>query len=174
LDDTNDLPTASVDFTLPWQNPTNTSIKYRGTTAPTTGFATDPNTSATVGRVFFAGSRAIGDLLGNGCVSTFDTLIFARGAVTGGAAYDFTNNTNVTTGGAGYATMMGNKTTGIQVVAGQVIVGESGGIAAGGGTNAPPGPPPPPATGMPPPAPPAPPFIMTLALKPSSAVCRSQ
>jgi hypothetical protein len=70
--------------------------------------------------------------------------------------------------------MMGNKTTGVQVVAGQVIVGESGGIASGGGVNTPPGPPPPPAGGMPPPAPPAPPFLITLALKPSSAVCRSQ
>ena len=90
------------------------------------------------------------------------------------AAYDFSGNANVTAGGAGYATMMGNKTTGIQVVAGQVVVGESGGITAGGLANAPPGPPPPPGAGMPPPAPPAPPFIITLALKPSSAVCRSQ
>lgn len=168
------LATAVSTFTTPWQNPNDSSIKFRGTTQPTTGFATDPNTSLTVGRVFFAGTRYIADLVGNGCASTFDTLLFAFGAVSGGAAYDFSSNTNVTTGGAGFATMMGNKTTGIQVVAGQVIVGESGGIAAGGGSNAPPGPPPPPGAGMPPPAPPAPPFILTLALKPSSAVCRSQ
>jgi len=116
-DSINGLGTASLDFTQPWQNPTNSSIKYRGTTQPTTGFAVDPNTSSTVGRVFFAGTRYIADLVGTGCASTFDTLIFAFGAATGGAAYDFTNNTNVTTGGAGYATMMGNKTTGIQVVA---------------------------------------------------------
>ena len=173
-DPINGAATAVSTFTEPWQNPTNASIKYRGTTQPTTGFATDPNTSSTVGRVFFAGTRYIADLVGNGCASTFDTLLFAFGAVSGGAAYDFTSNSNVTTGGAGFATMMGNKTTGIQVVAGQVIVGESGGIAAGGGLNQAPGPPPPPAGGMPPPAPPAPPFIITLALKPSSAVCRSQ
>jgi hypothetical protein len=171
-DSINGLPTASINFTQAWANPLNTSIKYRGTTSPSTGFATDASLG-TVGRVFFAGSRYIGDLLGNGCASTFDTLLFAFGAVSGGAAYDFSANTNVTTGGAGFATMMGNKTTGVQVVAGQVIVGQSGGIGSTG-QNAPPAPPPPPGAGMPPPAPPAPPFIITLALKPSSAVCRSQ
>jgi hypothetical protein len=173
-DPINGTPSAVQNFALDWVNPSNSSIKYRGTTQPTTGLATDPNTSATVGRVFFAGTRYIQDLTGNGCASTFETLLFASGASSGGAAYDFSGNANVTTGGAGFATMMGNKTTGIQVVAGQVVVGESGGIAAGGGAHAPPGPPPPPGAGMPPPAPPAPPFIITLALKPSSAVCRSQ
>lgn len=173
-DPVNGTAPAVSQFVLDWVSPTNSAIKYRGTTQPTTGFATDPNTSLTVGRVFFTGTRYIPDLTGSGCASTFETLLLASGASSGGAAYDFSSNANVTTGGAGYATMMGNKTTGVQVVAGQVIVGESGGIAAGGGVNAPPGPPPPPAGGMPPPAPPAPPFLITLALKPSSAVCRSQ
>jgi hypothetical protein len=155
-------------FPIPLVNGSN---RFRGTVQPTTGFTTD--NGQTVGRVFFAGTRYIPDLTGDGCASTFETLLFAFGAVSGGAAYDFTGNTNVTTGGQGFATMVGNKTTGVQVVAGQVIVGESGGIAAGG-TATPPGPPPPPGAGMPPPAPPAPPFIITLEIKPSSAVCRSQ
>jgi len=158
-------------FPIPFVNGAD---RFRGTVQPTTGFATDASTSLTVGRVFFAGTRYIPDLTGNGCASTFETLLFAFGASSGGAAYDFTTNTNVTTGGQGFARLVGNKATGVQVVAGQVIVGESGGISASGGANAPPGPPPPPAAGMPPPAPPAPPFLITLALKPSSAVCRSQ
>jgi hypothetical protein len=147
--------------------------RYRGTVQPTTAFADDPSLGK-VGRVFFAGTRYIPDLIGNGCASTFETLLFAFGATTGGAAYDFSGNSNVTSGGAGYATLVGNKTTGIQVVGGQVIVGESGGIAGSGTSSTPPGPPPPPGAGMPPPAPPTPPFLITLALKPSSAVCRSQ
>ena len=172
-DPINGAATAATNFVLPFTGPNNT--QFRGTVQPTTGFAADPaNPAQTVGRVFFAGTRYIPDLLGNGCASTFETLLFARGASSGGAAYDFTGNANVTSGGAGFATMIGNKTTGIQVVAGQVIVGESGGIAGTGTTNAPPGPPPPPGAGMPPPAPPAPPFLITLGLKPSSAVCRSQ
>jgi hypothetical protein len=162
------LSTDNLDFPIALVNG---SDRFRGTVRPTTGFTTD--NSQTVGRVFFAGTRYIPDLTGDGCASTFETLLFARGAVSGGAAYDFTGNTNVTTGGLGFATMVGNRTTGVQVVAGQVIVGESGGIGAGG-TATPPGPPPPPGAGMPTPAPPAPPFIITLAVKPSSAVCRSQ
>jgi len=173
----NGTPTASViagsTFPKDFVNPSNTSVRYRGTVQPTTGFADDPSLGK-VGRVFFAGTRYIPDLTGNGCVSTFESILFAFGAVTGGAAYDFGGNANVTSGGAGYATMIGNRTTGIQVVGGQVIVGQSGGIAAGGTTQNPPGPPPPPGAGMPPPAPPTPPFLITLALKPSSAVCRSQ
>ena len=147
--------------------------KYRGTVQPTTGFASDASLG-TVGRVFFASTRYIADLLGTGCASTFSTLLFADGALSGGAAYDFSGNANVTTGGQGYATLVGNRTTGVQVVGGQVIVGQSGGIAASGGVQNAPSPPPPPAGGMPPPAPPTPPFLITLALKPSSAVCRSQ
>jgi hypothetical protein len=159
-------------FPKDFVNPS-TSVRYRGTVQPTTGFASDPSLG-TVGRVFFAGTRYIADLLGNGCASTFETILFADGALTGGAAYDFSGNANVTTGGAGYATLVGNRTTGVQVVGGQVIVGQSGGIAASGGVQNAPSPPPPPAGGMPPPAPPTPPFLITLALKPSSAVCRSQ
>jgi len=162
--------TAGSSFPKDFVDPT--GARYRGTVQPTTGFADDPALGK-VGRVFFAGTRYIADLTGNGCASTFATLLFADGAVTGGAAYDFSGNANVTTGGAGFATLVGNRTTGIQVVGGQVIVGESGGIAASG-TQTAPAPPPPPGGGMPPPAPPTPPFLITLALKPSSAVCRSQ
>jgi len=153
-------------------NPGNTAIRYRGTVQPTTGFATDASLG-TVGRVFFAGTRYIADLLNNGCASTFETLLLADGALTGGAAYDFSGNANVSGGGAGYATLVGNRTTGIQVVGGQVLVGQSGGLASSG-SQAAPAPPPPPGGGMPPPAPPTPPFLITLALRPSSAVCRSQ
>jgi len=162
---------AGSTFPKDFTNPT-TSARYRGTVQPTTGFADDPSLGK-VGRVFFAGTRYIADLLGNGCASTFETILFADGALTGGAAYDFSGNANVSTGGAGYATLVGNRTTGIQVVGGQVIVGQSGGIAASG-TQTAPLPPPPPGGGMPPPAPPTPPFLITLALRPSSAVCRSQ
>jgi hypothetical protein len=164
---------AGSTFPVDFANPTNTAIRFRGTVQPTTGFAADASLG-TVGRVFFAGTRYIPDIIGNGCASTFETLLFAFGAVSGGAAYDFTGNTNVNQAGVGFATLLGNRTTGIQVVGGQVIVGESGGIAGSGTSANPPGPPPPPPGGMPPPAPPTPPFLITLALKPSSAVCRSQ
>lgn len=66
--------------------PIDTSVSplngYRGTTQPATAFNTPEQ-----GRVFFVGTKY--NPAGSQCVSTWDSILFAVGAGTGGAAYDF-------------------------------------------------------------------------------------
>jgi hypothetical protein len=59
--------------------------QYRGTIQPATAFTTG---SPVNGRVFFGGTRFTGFNATIPCLATFDTIIFALGAETGGAAYD--------------------------------------------------------------------------------------
>jgi hypothetical protein len=127
---------------------------FRGTVQPATAFN---DTGA--GRVFFAGTALVDG--GATCIFRFDTFLFAVGALTGSAVYDFNSNGIADLG----TVLQGTKTTGIQTAGGQVLLSDSGEIGR------PPAPPPPPGV---PPAPSAatPPFVNTTRLAPDSSVCR--
>jgi hypothetical protein len=128
--------------------------KFRGTVQPATAF-----NSAGQARVFFAGTALVDG--GATCLFQFDTLLFAFGALSGNAVYDFTGDGTADAS----ARVAGIKTTGIQVVGGQVLLSDSGKVGTA------PAPPPPPAV---PPAPTAatPPFVNTLRMVPDTFVCR--
>jgi hypothetical protein len=131
---------------------------FRGTVQPATAF-----NEVGKGRVFFAGTRFVppGDV--SSCAGTFETILFALSASTGGAVYDFSGDSVADL----YTTMSGNKTTGIQVVGGALVVGQSGSLA-----NAPTPTPNPSGTPSLPP-PPAPAFVTQTDFRMNSAVCRN-
>ncbi len=130
---------------------------FRGTVQPATAF-----NEVGKGRVFFAGTRFVppGDV--SSCAGSFETILFALSALTGGAVYDFTGDSVADL----FTTMAGNKTTGIQVVGGALVVGQSGSLA-----NAPTPTPNPSGTPSLPP-PPAPAFVTQTDFRMNSAVCR--
>jgi len=123
-----------------------TGNKYRGTLQPALAV-----NAAGDGRVFYAGTRYVA--AGADCISRFDTVLFGLKAVNGGPAYDF-----------GSAVITGQKAT-ILYVGPQPVLGESGGL---GDPPGPPDPPPNPPT----PSRAEPPDVNTMALRPSSPVCR--
>jgi len=131
---------------------------FRGTVQPATAF-----NEVGKGRVFYAGTRFVppGDV--SSCAGSFETILFALSASTGGAVYDFSGDGVADL----YATMTGNKTTGIQVVGGALVVGQSGSLA-----NAPTPTPNPSGTPSLPP-PPAPAFVTQTDFRMNSAVCRN-
>jgi len=129
---------------------------FRGTVQPATAFNDQGQ-----GRVFFVGTRF--NLTTIDCISTFDTILFGLGAISGGAVYDFNND-----GSADLSTIIqGQRATNVQTGGGQVIIGDSGGLGR------PPSPPPPPSS-LPPPAAGQPAQIVTLETKAGSPVCRVQ
>jgi hypothetical protein len=147
------IPSFTIDF--PSSPPSN--IPFRGTLQPATAF-----NSVGQGRVFYAGTRFNPAGLTGSCVSSFDTILFAVSANTGGAVYDFTGDAV-----ADLSTIItGTRATGLSVVGGSVVVGDSGSIA-----NAPTPTPDPSPTPTPPP--PLPAYVTQTNLKTNSPVCRT-
>jgi hypothetical protein len=146
--DTSFVTPGTTQFTQDFPSP------FRGTVQPATVF----NDTGS-GRVFFAGTALVDG--GQTCIFRFDTFLFALGALSGSAVYDFDTNGIADLG----TTLQGTKTSGIQVVGGQMLLSDSGEIGR------PPTPPPPP--GVPPaPAQATPPYVNTTRMSPDSSVCR--
>jgi hypothetical protein len=151
---------------FPGPNP-GISEGFRGTVQPATAFSEDTDPSSPTfgqlfGRVFFVGTRF--NFTTIDCISTFDTILFGLGAVSGDAVYDFDND-----GSADLSTIVeGVRATVLQTAGGQVLIGDSGGLGR------PPSPPPPPASPFPSPQAAQPAQVLTRDMKPGSPVCRVQ
>jgi hypothetical protein len=158
--DENDLDTDLTQLfflEFPGKDP-GVSEGYRGTLQPATAFnANNPPQP----RVFFGGTRF--NFTTEECISSFDTILFAVGGISGDAVYDFNDDGSVDL----YTEVLGTRGTNLQIAGGQVIIGDSGGLGD------PPGPPPPP-TGNPEPQAPEPAQVITREMKPGSPVCRVQ
>lgn len=147
------IPAFTIDF--PSSPPSN--VPFRGTVQPAAAF-----NAQTQPRVFYAGTRFNPAGVSGSCISSFDTILFAVSGNTGGAVYDFTGDST-----ADLSTIIqGNRTTGISVVGGTAVLGESGSLG-----NAPTPTPDPSPT--PTPAPPKPAYISQLNQKTNSPVCRT-
>jgi hypothetical protein len=83
---------------------------FRGTTQPATAFSDGGQ-----GRVFFAGTRWT--TATDSCVSAFDSVLFALGAATGGAAYDLNAS-----GNDSYVMLSGQRVNAIRVSGGRLVV----------------------------------------------------
>lgn len=133
-------------------------VPFRGTVQPATAF-----NDVSQPRVFYAGTRFNPAGSGGSCVSSFDTILFAVSGNTGGAVYDFSGDST-----ADLANLIsGTRTTGISVVGGSAVVGDSGSLS-----NAPTPTPDPSPTPTPPP--PMPAYVTQKNLKTNSPVCRTQ
>jgi len=105
--------------------------RFRGTAQPATAF----NLTG-LGRVFFIGTRFNDqDVAGGNCKSTFDSVLFAVGAVTGAAVYDL-NNSGTIASDERSVMLTGAKVNAIRGSMGQIVL-DKGDI----GTSAPPAPP---------------------------------
>jgi hypothetical protein len=144
-------------FTIDFPSSPPSGVPFRGTTQPATAFNDQSQP-----RVFYAGTRFNPAGVSGSCISSFDTILFAVSGNTGGAVYDFTGDST-----ADLSTIIqGNRTTGISVVGGTVVLGESGSLG-----NAPTPTPDPSPT--PTPGPPAPAYISQSNQKSNSPVCRT-
>jgi hypothetical protein len=129
-------------------------LRYRGTVQPATAFNAEG-----FSRVFYLGTRYTG--VTPDCLSRFDSILFGLLGVSGGAAYDFTDD-----GSADLSTVIeGNRAPQIQVVGGQLVIGDSGGL--GDPPSAPPAP-----VGLPSPSAAEPAEVKTNSLSAGSPVCR--
>jgi hypothetical protein len=106
-------------------------VNFRGTVQPATAF-----NAGGFGRVFFAGTKF--NPAGTSCASSFDSVVSALEAATGGAAYDLNAS-----GDDRSVLLTGQRVNAIQVVGGKLVVD------MGLGAQNPPPPPAPPVT-MPP------------------------
>jgi hypothetical protein len=132
---------------------------FRGTVQPATAFNANGK-----GRVFFAGTKF--NPAGSSCASSFDSIIFALEAATGGAAFDLNAS-----GDDRSVTLTNQRINAVQVVAGKLVVD------MGLGAQNPPPPPTPPATAPPAPGPNANVSVVsnvpgTIPFKLGSSVCR--
>ena len=132
---------------------------FRGTVQPATAFNANGK-----GRVFFAGTKF--NPAGTNCASSFDSIIFALEAATGGAAYDLNAS-----GDDRFITLTNQRVNAVQVVAGKLVVD------MGLGAQNPPPPPTPPVTAPPAPGPNANVSMVanvpgTIPFKLGSSVCR--
>jgi hypothetical protein len=123
---------------------------YRGTAQPATAF-----NAAGLGRVFFVGTK----FSVPGCVSRFDSVVFAVGAQTGAAAYDLSS-----TGGDDRFVQLEERINAVRGAGGQIIL-DSGKIGSS------------PSQLPPPPAPFAGPTggtgdVYVQSVRPNSAICR--
>ncbi|PYQ02714.1 MAG: hypothetical protein DMF83_22935 [Acidobacteria bacterium] len=133
---------------------------FRGTVQPATAFNANGK-----GRVFFAGTR-FNPVTATICASSFDSVLFALEAATGGAAYDLN-----TSGDDRFVTLTNQRVNAVQVVAGKLVVD------MGLGAQNPPPPPAPPQTAPPAPGPNANISVVsnvpgTIPFKLGSSVCR--
>jgi hypothetical protein len=126
---------------------------FRCTSQPGTAYNASGN-----GRVFFLGTKF--NPSGASCLSSFDSILFAVGAESGNAAYDFSGDAvaDIST------TFTGKRMQGPQMVGGAVVLSEGGSL----GSPPPPGVP----TNMPTPAPPTPAQVTTRSQSSGSPVCR--
>jgi hypothetical protein len=96
---------------------------FRGTVQPATAFNTAVPPQ---GRVFYVGTKF--NPAGVNCVSTFDSILFAVGAQTGQAAYDF---------GASF-TLTGQKAIAVRVDRGRLVIDQGVNVSAPPSAPAPP------------------------------------
>jgi hypothetical protein len=155
--DTTFLPTTLL-FALDFPATPPSNIFYRGTVQPATAFN---DATPAQPRVFFAGTRFNRAGI-SACISSFDTIFFAVGAVSGGAVYDFNSDGVADL----YDEFEHNKTTGIQPAGGSIYMGQSGSLGARPSPTPDPNP-------TPTPAPPSAPYVVTKALRSGSPVCRT-
>jgi hypothetical protein len=125
---------------------------FRGSSQPATFF-----NGTGAGRVFFAGTRFNPNTAN--CIATFDTILFALGAETGVAVYDFTGD-----GSADQYQIYTDVKDEIRAAGGKVIISDSGSLTRS------PSPPPPGPT--PAPYADAPAVIATRMVAAGSPVCR--
>jgi hypothetical protein len=128
---------ARVLFNIPFPN--NPTPGFRGTVQPATVFSQTTDVSGAqvfLGRVFFAGSQFTP--AGADCLARFDSLLFAVGAVTGGAAYDLDASGGALTTADRSIALSNQKVQAIRSSGGQLVVDV--GLEA---ENAPPPPAPP-------------------------------
>jgi hypothetical protein len=117
-------------FVLPLDN---TLAGFRGTAQPATAFNTRQ-----LGRVFFIGTKFNDGEIPNGnCRSTFDSVLFAVGAVTGNAVYDL-DSSGAVTASERSVMLAGTKVNAIRGSLGEIVL-DKGDL----GTGAPQAPPPP-------------------------------
>jgi hypothetical protein len=103
--------------------------QFRAAGQPATAF--NANAGGVKGRVFFTGTRI--NRTDASCLTTFDTILFALGAETGVAVYDFDGSS-----GADKSTLfLRDRLMGPQVSGGQLLLSESGKFNASG-TQVPP------------------------------------
>jgi hypothetical protein len=147
--------TGGFPIDLPATPPSN--VQYRGTSQPVTAYNAQGQP-----RVFFAATR-FNPAGASSCLSSFDTIFFALGAVSGDAVYDF----NADGTSDLYVEFANMRTTGLQTIGGSVYMGESGALGARPQPTPNPSP-------TPTPTPPTPPYIITMAQRSGggSPVCR--
>ena len=112
-----------------------TLLGFRGTAQPATAF------SATgLGRVFFVGTKFTDrNVAGGDCASRFDSVLFALGAVSGGAVYDLDSSGSVTSSDA--SVLVSGKINAIRGSLGQIVLDKGEVSSSLGGVQAPPAPP---------------------------------
>lgn len=111
-------------------------LGFRGTAQPATAF-----NGAGLGRVFFIGTKFTdANVTGGDCASRFDSVLFAVGAVSGGAAYDLNNDLSITAGDK--FVMVTGKVNAVRGSLGQIVL-DKGELNSnpGGGVQPPPAPP---------------------------------
>lgn len=145
-------------FPINFPAPPPSDVQFRGTLQPATAFsdAVPPQP-----RVFFAGTR-FNPAGAQSCLSSFDTILFAVGGVSGGAIYDFTGD-----GIADLSTIItGKRATGIQTTGGGLSIQYSGALGAEPSPTPNPNP-------TPTPLPPRKASITTVQNRTGSPVCRT-
>lgn len=127
---------ATVDATGLFLRPLDgTLLGFRGTAQPATAF-----NATGLGRVFFVGTKFTDANVTNGnCASRFDSVLFALGAVTGGAVYDLDSSGSVTSSDA--SVMISGKVNAIRGSLGQIVLDKGEVGTSAGGVQAPPAPP---------------------------------
>ena len=139
-------------------------LGFRGTTQPATAF-----NATELGRVFFVGTKFTDrNVAGGDCASRFDSVLFALGAVTGGAVYDLDSSGSVTA--SDKSVLISGKINAIRGSLGQIVLDKGEVSSSAGGVQAPPAPP----------APKAAPVtnegssgeVFVTKMKPNSNVCR--
>lgn len=112
-------------------------LGFRGTAQPATAF-----NATGLGRVFFIGTKFTDrNVAGGDCASRFDSVLFALGAVSGGAVYDLDSSGSVTS--SDKSVLISGKVNAIRGSLGQIVVDKGEVSTLAGGVQAPPAPPPP-------------------------------
>jgi hypothetical protein len=110
-------------------------LGFRGTAQPATAF-----NATGLGRVFFIGTKFTdANVAGGDCASRFDSVLFALGAVSGGAVFDLDSSGTVTAGDK--SVMISGKVNAIRGSLGQIVLDKGEVGTSAGGVQAPPAPP---------------------------------
>jgi hypothetical protein len=112
-----------------------TLLGFRGTAQPATAF-----NATGFGRVFFIGTKFTdANVAGGDCASSFESVLFALGAVSGGAVFDLDSSGTVTAGDK--SVMIAGKVNAIRGSLGQIVLDKGEVGSTTGGVQAPPAPP---------------------------------